>query len=142
MFICKNRATCILHCLNQVLLSLSNVRKGNIFIYFVMKLELSCNSALKGYQENFQFKIIIHYSFFAMGRNTLRRKSSVLDLPIRKCTRLRQAVRRIFQGRFNPRVGFHLALRMLARDVFFFFLDEAQQSRSTRRVSFPKVFHL
>lgn len=26
--------------------------------------------------------------------------------------------------------------------MFFFFLDEAQQSRSTRRVSFPKVFHL
>lgn len=127
----------ILHCLNQVLLSLSNVRKSTIFIHFGMKLEFSCNSALKGYQENFQFKNIIYYSSFAMGGNTLLRKSSVLDLPIRKSTCLRQTVRRIFQGWFNPRMGFHLALTTLAQDGFL--LDKAQQSRSTRGVSFPKV---
>jgi len=109
-FICKSKAMCILHCLTRVLLSLSNVRKSNVFSYFGMKLEFSHNSSLKGYQEKF----ISLRTSFAMGGNTLQRKSSVLDLPIRKSTCLRQAVRRILQGWFNPAMGFHLALTMLA----------------------------
>lgn len=72
-----------------------------------------------------------------MGGNILLRKSSVLVLPIRKSTCLRQAVRRIFQGWFKSEMGFHLAFMTLVWDVFF--LEKAQQSRSTRGVSFPKV---
>lgn len=73
----------------------------------------------KATRKIYQFKNIIYYSSFARGGDTLQRKSSVLDLPIRKSTCLRQAVRRILQGWFNPWTGFHLALAVLARNAFF-----------------------
>lgn len=50
-------------------------------------------------------------------------------------TCLGQVVKRVFQGWFNPQVGFLSALTMLPQDVFF--LDKAQQSRSTHGAS-PK----
>lgn len=67
-----------------------------------MKLEFSCNSALKDYQENYQFKSIIYHSSFVVEGNTLLRKSSALDLPIRKSTCLRQVMRIIFKAGLTP----------------------------------------
>lgn len=74
----------------------------------------------KATRKIYPFKSITSYSSFAMGGNTLQRKSSVLDLPIRKSTCLRQEVSRILQGWLHPRMGFPFALAMLAVGVFFF----------------------
>lgn len=87
------------------------------------------------YQENFQLKDIIYYSSFFMGRNTLQKIKSRCLTCQKEHTCLRQVVKRVFQGWFNPQVGFLSALTMLPQDVFF--LDTAHQSRSTQGVS-PK----
>lgn len=79
-----------------------------------------------------------------MRGNTVLRKCSVLDLPIRKPTCRRQMVRGMLQCWFNPLLGFCLAV-MIAAQMFFvlvFFHGHSTTMQKYTQSEFPPTFHL